>query len=334
LPAALWLLICLVLINLALTFHNIWPTVWVRPVQELSLDLTVGLLLLALYQEFSRRAPGRILRALLSVVLLLFIFGRYIQVTAPALFGRPLNLYWDLAYLPEIAAMTAAVKPLWFNLSLALGLSVGLLLSIVLLSFLVRRITLSLENSLCRRALLAASAAGLMVYAGGRLSAELNTEHWFSTSVASMYGDQLGFALHAQLAEQKLPAPPAELDVDLTGLHGNDVYLIFLESYGSVVRDRSVFSEPLRPVYDELAAAAHESGWFVASAWMRSSTFGGASWLAHSSVMSGSRIDSQEIYRLLLSSDRNTLVKRFQSAGYRCVALMPGLKKAWPEGDF
>jgi hypothetical protein len=181
---------------------------------------------------------------------------------------------------------------------------------------------------------LALTAAALVIYSAGRLSAELNTEHWFSSSVAGMYSDQIGFALHAQLAEERLPPPPAELDVDLTGLNGSDVYLIFLESYGAVVRERSVFSEPLAAVYDDLALAAREAGWQAASAWMRSSTFGGSSWLAHSSVMSGSRIDSQQAYRLLISSDRNTLIRRFQSAGYRCVALMPGLKKAWPEGDF
>ena len=58
------------------------------------------------------------------------------------------------------------------------------------------------------------------------------------------------------------------------------------------------------------------------------------SWLAHSSVLSGLRIADQNDYQALLASRRDTLTKRFATAGYRTVAIMPGLKFPWPEGQF
>ena len=49
-------------------------------------------------------ASRRLLRWL-SAGWLLLILGRYVDVTAPALWGRELNFYWDLRFLPDVAAM-------------------------------------------------------------------------------------------------------------------------------------------------------------------------------------------------------------------------------------
>jgi phosphoglycerol transferase MdoB-like AlkP superfamily enzyme len=37
---------------------------------------------------------------------------------------------------------------------------------------------------------------------------------------------------------------------------------------------------------------------------------------------------------VLLTQDRPTLPRTFEAAGYRAIAIMPGLKQAWPEGAF
>ena len=39
--------------------------------------------------------------------------GRYADVTAPALYGRPMNLYWDARHLPNVGAMLAEVATPW-----------------------------------------------------------------------------------------------------------------------------------------------------------------------------------------------------------------------------
>lgn len=337
LAAAAWLLVVCVPLNLALTFHNLWPTVLVRPVNELSLDLCVGLLLLALYHETRRRTPGAALQALLGIVLLLLIVGRYIQVTAPALFGRELNLYWDARHLPAVTMMWVEAQQAWRSAAAALAICVTLALLCWLLAAALRRINGALREAAPRRAVLLVCTLGLALYLAGRVSDRLASEHWFALSVAGMYGEQLRFIYRATLAPPALPPPPPAPPpaVETAGyLRGADLQLIFLESYGAAVTERGGFAAALAPAFAALNQAAVTGGWQTASAWLNSPTFGGASWLAHASVLSGSWIASQDDYRLLLASRRASLISAFTAAGYRTVALLPGLKQPWPEGSF
>jgi phosphoglycerol transferase MdoB-like AlkP superfamily enzyme len=90
----------------------------------------------------------------------------------------------------------------------------------------------------------------------------------------------------------------------------------------------------LAPQQVRFADAVTDVGGGVASAFVTSPTFGGVSWLAHSSFLTGIDVSDSGAYDLLLTQERETLVNRFGSAGYRSVALMPGLRGDWPEGSF
>jgi hypothetical protein len=72
----------------------------------------------------------------------------------------------------------------------------------------------------------------------------------------------------------------------------------------------------------------------VVSAFFTSPTFGGASWLAHASFMSGLTVSDTGDYMLLLTQQRETLPKLFDAAGYRTIAVMPGMRNEWPEGAY
>ena len=102
----------LLVLNAALTFGNVWPTLWILPRPELSIELGVLLLVLVAWASFVRPL-GKIAVAALTLLLLVFVLGRYAEVTAPALYGRPVNLYWDSQHLPKVAAMLAEVGPWW-----------------------------------------------------------------------------------------------------------------------------------------------------------------------------------------------------------------------------
>jgi hypothetical protein len=121
---------------------------------------------------------------------------------------------------------------------------------------------------------------------------------------------------------------------DLGRLEGDDVLLMFLESYGAVTYDEPKIARIVAPARDELAHAAAATGRHVVSAYASSPTFGGGSWLAHASFMSGVEVRDPGDYSLLLTQDRETWPKRFRAAGYRSIAVMPGMKSAWPEGAF
>jgi hypothetical protein len=67
---------------------------------------------------------------------------------------------------------------------------------------------------------------------------------------------------------------------------------------------------------------------------VESPTFGASSWLAHLSLLSGVEVRDQYAYTSLMASGRDTMVTNFSRRGYRTVALMPGMRQAWPEGAF
>jgi hypothetical protein len=72
----------------------------------------------------------------------------------------------------------------------------------------------------------------------------------------------------------------------------------------------------------------------VRSAFLQSPTVGGMSWLAHGTALAGLWIDNQLRYDSLVMSDRPTLNRLFQRAGWRTVAAMPAISMAWPEGRY
>jgi hypothetical protein len=120
----------------------------------------------------------------------------------------------------------------------------------------------------------------------------------------------------------------------LTGLQGHDVVFSFVESYG-----RSALEDPQQAAIVGPALVAGEgelkaAGFSARSGFLRSATFGGYSWLAHSTFQSGLLIDGQQRYRSLVTTDRLTLTGSFRRAGWQTVAVEPDNTYAWPEGDF
>jgi hypothetical protein len=90
------LILAVLLLNVSLTFHNIWPTPAITWRGEISVELGAYLCLAALVGAARRRKPpfSRRMLRILAVLWLLFVLGRYADVTATALFGRDINLYW------------------------------------------------------------------------------------------------------------------------------------------------------------------------------------------------------------------------------------------------
>ena len=84
----------------------------------------------------------------------------------------------------------------------------------------------------------------------------------------------------------------------------------------------------------DLQSAVEETDREVVTAYVESPTFGGSSWLAHLSLISGVEVRDQYAYTSLMASRRETMISNFSRRGYRTVALMPGMRQAWPEGAF
>ncbi|SDE32203.1 CDP-alcohol phosphatidyltransferase [Streptomyces griseoaurantiacus] len=126
--------------------------------------------------------------------------------------------------------------------------------------------------------------------------------------------------------------PPAQLVPDL---RGKDMMFTFIESYG-----RSAIEDPvMAPGVNKTLAASTEalakSGFHARSGWLTSATYGGSSWLGHSTFLSGLWIDNQNRYRTVTNSDHLSLTKAFRKTGdWDTVGIMPGVQKGWPEAKF
>jgi phosphatidylglycerophosphate synthase len=120
----------------------------------------------------------------------------------------------------------------------------------------------------------------------------------------------------------------------LTGLRGKDVVIAFVESYGQVAVQGSSFSPGVDSVLHQQNGMLTSAGWSTQSAWLSSPTFGGISWLAHSTLQSGLWVNSNQRYNELLASQRFTLSDAFDKAGWHTVADDPSDDTVWKPGSY
>jgi len=170
------------------------------------------------------------------------------------------------------------------------------------------------------------------VFVGERVAARLPDQRLAPTPVVHTYVHQVALILEARSGSTSLPpSPPIESTFE--GVRGADVFLVFVESYGAVTNEEA-FASRLAAPRRRLESDIRDTHRAVASAYVESPTFGGSSWLAHLSLISGIEVRDPDTNALLMTTPRDTLVKAFKRAGFRTVGLMPGLRQQWPEGSF
>lgn len=330
----LTLLLSLFLLNASLTFRNIWPTPAVWWAGDLSIELAIALLVV-LFATRGGRAPSRRLLAALTTAWVIFVFGRYADVTTPALLGRSINLFWDVRFAKDVTAMFVKAAPIWGVLLATIAI-VGL---IGLLAWLghraLRRVARAAADVQRERRIVAATAAVMVaLFAVERVIGMQPPVLAFARPVTQTYAEQVRMVRDAMgAASRNLPDTPP-LDSDLSLVAGADVMLMFMESYGAVTWQRPDFVERLTAPRAELTNAIADTGRSVVSGFVESPTYGGSSWFAHISLLSGLEIRDPNANALLMTQPRQTLVTAFARRGYRTIALMPGLWQAWPEGAF
>jgi hypothetical protein len=327
------LALALLLLTAALTFYDVWPTPAIQWYGHLSVEVAGAVLLVAL---LARRGPiASWLLGLLSAGWVALFVGRYFDVMAPALYGRPVNLYWDARHLSAVAAMMtdAVAGPLLAALLAGVGVLLGLAYLAARWAF--RTIAAAMAAPLVRRRLTAGALAVVALYAVQVVRGESLPLLVVAPPVVDTYWQQARLVAAQAAANESRPLPPQpDLAAALTQVRGADVVLVFVESYGAVTLDRPAIAGPLVASRARFAADAVASGRQVVSAMVDSPTFGGSSWLAHVSLMTGVEARDEATNQALMSRARDTLVSTFGRAGYRTVALMPGLRFAWPEGAF
>ncbi len=304
-----------------------------RPALEI-LILAAALAVLGLA---GRRLPNP-LRVLLAFAVLAAALLHLVNALMPGLFGRQLDLYWDLGLTPSVIGLFYESAGFW---RAALAVTVLVVALVAALSAIVFALW-AIEWAAARRRLVGVAVITLAVAAGilvGLPPAPPATAP-IATSLARELAEQGRFLHRAwQVAHGKLGpyaaalAAPQRATADLAKLKQRDVLLIYFESYGTVALDNPAYRAAIAPALARFAATTEEAGYTLLSSRILSPTFGGGSWLAHGTMASGSKLD-QFLSRLLLESDRRSLPRYMAAAGYRTVNVMPGIKKPWPEGKF
>ncbi|MGW1158169.1 sulfatase-like hydrolase/transferase [Streptomyces sp. NPDC002519] len=118
-------------------------------------------------------------------------------------------------------------------------------------------------------------------------------------------------------------------------LRGKDMIFTFIESYGRSAVEDPIMAPGVDRTLDTDTQALAKAGFHAKSGWLTSATYGGSSWLGHSTFMSGLWINNQNRYRTVSASDHLTLTEAFKKTGaWDTVGIMPGVQKGWPEAKW
>lgn len=331
-----WIAVAVVVITLNVTvaMGNLWPTPFPRLTSDLSAELAVVVLGLASLGA-GALARRQTLSRWLAGLWVLLTFGRYAAATSQSLWGRDLNLYWDMPHLPAVGAMLTYVVDPRVAIALLMGVVVVPLMLFVPFRWAFGRLIDALADPGYRRVLRIAGMAVLVFGVGQRLNEHVPQNPAVVAPVTLVWARQAWTIVREASGVGVVPLPPAPVvDSSLARLGGADVFLVFVESYGAVSWDRPAFAQGLVPVRQRLHAAIRDTGRSVVSAFVESPTFGGESWLAHLSLLSGTEVRDGATNTRLLAQRRDSMVTAFSRAGYRTLAIMPGLQRGWTEGAF
>jgi phosphatidylglycerophosphate synthase len=311
--------------------------------------------------DFSAAAFIRIPVELLVLVGLALVLParprRIVAAVAGLLFGvLTLATILNIGFYEEVDRAFNPVHD-WINLGPALGVArdafgptvtdivvTVLLLAIALLVAAIIAATIHVTNVAAthRRGTLCGLAAFAAVWG---LSAGLSLQFAAGSPIASASATTLAIsqvrATQAALSdpahfEKAIRSPDPEASVPgsdlLTGLRGKDVIIVFVESYGQVAVRGSSIAPGVDAFLHRSTASLASAGWSTQSAWLTSPTFGGISYLAHSTLQSGLWVNSPERYNQLVASSRFTLSDAFDKAGWHTVTDDPSDGPSFPAG--
>ncbi len=297
-----------------------------------------GFAVVALALVLPRRAQ-RVLAWVVGPVLGVLVIVKVLDVGFYTAFDRPFNPFDDWRYgWDGIETLRASIGNTMGNLVLT-GAAILLVLALAIPTLAVLRMTrvAAGHRRVSVRVVGILSVAWLVCWASdARLVSGIPIA---STSAAALavrevQDVQAGFADEARFAAEIRHDPFRSTPGSrlLTALRGKDVLLVFVESYGKVAVQGTSYSPGVDQVLATGTKQLAAAGFGARSGWLTSSTFGGISWLAHSTMESGLWVNTQARYDELVSSRRLTLADAFRRAGWRTIADMPSDDRPWSTG--
>jgi hypothetical protein len=256
---------------------------------------------------------------------------------ALASLSRRVNIYLDYPLARSVYHLIAGSV----SVTGAIVAGAALALLLLLLAFLVHRLLLAASGhgAAVRLLGLVFALVGVWGITAFHAGPALNNLPRAITPGITLVYDQFRFGRSAHFeqnafAETLAGDTASATPVRLERLADTDVILGFIESYGvSAIFDER-YSPVLGPTLDTLEQRVEAAGLHMVTGLLNAPMFGGQSWLAHATLLSGLWIPNQMRYEFLLQTERETLVTDFTHTGHRTVAIMPALTLPWPEGQW
>ncbi|MCO5070989.1 MAG: sulfatase [Rhizobiaceae bacterium] len=305
-----------------------------RPSMFLVLPLEL-LAAVTLLLAFSPRTKSSLVaRLAVTAAICISIIVKLADIGMFSALNRPFNFAYDLPLIPAswtvLSGSTGAVRACGY-LAAAIGVACA---SVALVWW----ATGALTRGLPRRSFLVSLAmlfVATLVTIAGQSGPSISTR----TSQTVVAHAKAAAAAQKEITSLSRDAvndiyanaPAGSL---LDRLAGRDIIVAFVESYGRSSIDNPLYAPTTSAALAHIQARLATSGLSARSAWLTSPTYGGQSWLAHSTFMSGLWIDTQGRYGALTRSGRKTLIRLAGENGWNTIGVMPAITQAWPEASF
>lgn len=258
------------------------------------------------------------------------------------IWGRPFSLVADAPMLQsvyqlifgEIGDLAARLVPVGIAIIIALGILLSLLVVTVVRATLGSAVSPpNLRFTVSALVLVGILSAGIgnnvspLIYTGLRGSDGLELREFEGVGSPAVSGAE--DETEGEVAVLPEAAPVSILD--------RDIHLFLIETYGYAIFSRNTL---LTLVQDELRLldqALRDAGYFVASTAMDSTVFGGFSWLAETTLLTGQEISSQAQFLELVERAQEepipSIGRTLHDHGFYTLAVKPGtIHGSWPEG--
>lgn len=285
--------------------------------------------LAGLFSLLPRRRWARLPAWILGVTMALLTLLAIADAIARMSLNRQINLYLDWPHLVSIYHLIVG------NLSLPVAIfaTIALLLVLVGVAWITARLLMHLAGPKSRPVLALALVLAVIGLVGSIGGATAPQPPKAVTPGKTLVVDQIrwAFRTHGEYeAFEAMLANANDRTAALPGLDGVDVILGLLESYGVSATHDERYAPVVLPHLEALETAVEDRGLHMVSGTINAPMFGGQSWLAHSTLLSGLWIDSHLRYELMLESNWHSLVEEFNRTGHRTVTLMPANVLPWP----
>ena len=312
------------LINLILGLHRWLPNPglfrMLAPTVESAVVLAALVLLSRLKEDRAR--VWLVVLAVLTTVIAIWGIGEAFYRT---IFRQSFVPWTDLAFLPALLNMVSGTElfSLWFVLAIPVVLLVALVTFLVYLAF---RGMNQVLGDLGPHTYI----ASVVILAGLSVPNMLSPSVPLSVRLVrnALPAGSNDVVLEEQLAEvrdrNRATATDRGSQYELPGIRDRDVHLMIVESYGHTLHTNPAHRPLFYPSAIEFDKTLRGAGYLVVSHFLESPAFGGRSWLADASILTGVFLDTQARYEAILDEDVRNLSHKMGDAGYHRIFAAPG----------